>query len=519
MDKHYLTPLFRPASINVFAGRADDPALPRHAAQLHEALRAQRYAGTLNFLDIDTPGTLADLARLRADLALIALPPSELVRAIELASSMACRSAALIGSGIGAEQATQLKAVARREGIALLGPNSLGLQRPAQQLNAGIVGPLAAPGPLALVSQSGALTAAMLDWARANAVGFSSVVSLGRHTGIDIADVLDYLATDGDTHSILVYLEGIVSARRFMSALRSAANAKPVVVLKAGRRPGGRVAAQTHSGAIVGSDDAFDAALRRAGAVRVHSFIELFSAARCLASRQRPVGKRLAVISNGGGPGVLAADWIDEIGLQLAGLEPAAAAELAPRLPAAAVLAGLIDVSEEATPEHYGAAIAAANADPEIDGVLAIHSPKIGIDPDAVAAALVQARRSMSKPLLTCWMGAVSADAGRAILGEGGIPSFATPEAAVGAFGNLATFYQNQLLLQQTPPPMSTLAKPDVEGARLIIESVLAERRSALTELESKTLLSSFLIPVTQTVRARSATEAMMLATQLGFPV
>ena len=520
MDKHYLTPLFAPQSIAVFAGRTDDAATQtRQARQLHEVLRAQRFGGELHFLDIDTSGKLGDLARARADLALIALPPAEIAAALELAARMGCRAALVLGTGIGADQADALKALARREGIALLGPNSLGLQRPSLQLNASVFGPLASAGTLGLVSQSGALTVAMVDWARHNGVGFSSAISVGAHTGIDIAEALDFLAADGRTHSIIVYMEGIASARRFISALRTAAHSKPVVVLKSGRRADGNAAAQTHSGAIVGSDEVFDAALRRAGAVRVRSFVELFSAAKCLASRYRPVGKRLAVVSNGGGPGVLAADWAAEIGLELGRLSAESAAALAPRLSELASLSELIDVSEDAGADAYSAAIAAANADTQIDGVLAIHAPKPGIDAAAVAEAVAASQRGMHKPLLACWMGDAAVGQARKLLSEAQIPHFRTPEAAVGAFGNIATFYQNQLLLQQTPSSLSTLDKPDVEGARLVIESVLAERRKTLTELESKTLLSSFLIPVTQTVLARSANEAMMLATQLGFPV
>jgi acetyltransferase len=520
MDKHYLTPLLCPESIAVFAGRSDDPdSQTRQARQLHAALRAQRYTGVLHFVDVHTSGTLGDLARTRVDLAVIALPAPDIAAALELAARMGCRAALIVGTGIGAEQAAALKASARREGIALLGPNSLGLQRPSLQLNASVFGPLAASGTLGLVCQSGALTVAMLDWARHNGVGFSSVVSVGAHTGIDTAEALDFLAADGRTHSIIVYLEGIASARRFISALRTASHTKPVVVLKSGRRAGGNAAAQTHSGAIVGSDEVFDAALRRAGAVRVRSFVELFSAAKCLASRYRPVGKRLAVVSNGGGPGVLAADWAAEIGLELGRLSAESVAALAPQLGELASLSDLIDVSEDAGADAYRAAIAAANADAQIDGVLAIHAPKSEVDSAAVAEALADSQRDMHKPLLACWMGDSAVVAARQRLGDAQIPNFRTPEAAVGAFGNIATFYQNQLLLQQTPSPLSTLAKPDLEGARLVIESVLTERRRMLTELESKTLLSSFLIPVTSTVLARSANEAMMLATQLGFPV
>jgi acetyltransferase len=520
MDKHYLTPLFSPESIVVFAGRADDPASQTAQAKaLHQALRAQRYAGTLQFVDTHTSGTLADLAQTRADLAIIALPPPDVAAALEVAGRMSCRSALVISDGMGAEQAAELKKIAAREGVQLLGPNSLGFQRPQLQLNASVAGPLALAGSLALVSQSGALTASMLDWAGNNAVGFSAVVSLGPNTAVDIAQVLDFLASDGRTQSIIVYLEGISSARRFMSALRSAANAKPVVVLKAGRRPAGNEAAQTHCGAIVGSDEVFDAALRRAGAVRVRSFVELFSAAKCLASRYRPVGRRLAIITNGGGPGVLAADWVNEIHLELGRLSSQSASALKQKLPALASLTDLIELSAEAGPEHFKAAVEAAGADAGIDGVLAIYSPRAGADASQVARTLIELKQSVGKPLLTCWMGDDSVGEARVLLNEAAIPSFRTPEAAVGAFGNITTFYQNQQLLQQTPQPLSALPKPDIEGARLIIESVLAERRKVLTEMESKTLLSSFHIPVTQTVLARSANEAMMIATQIGFPV
>jgi acetyltransferase len=425
----------------------------------------------------------------------------------------------VISSGINATLAAELNRVARRHGMYLLGPNCLGFQRPRAGLNASLAGALATPGPLALVSQSGALTSSILDWASQNAVGFSTVVSLGPNTSVDIAQVLDFLASDPQTHSIVVYLEGISSARRFMSALRAAANAKPVVVLKAGRKNAGNQAAKTHSGAIVGSDDVFDAALRRAGAVRVRSFVALFSAAKCLASRYRAVGKRLAIITNGGGPGVLAADWISEINLQLGQLSPANATALAPSLPSLASLCDLLDLSEDASPDHYRLALETASKENLIDGVLVIHSPKAGCDAVAVAQALADFKPRMSKPLLTCWMGDASVGAARAILNSAMIPTFRTPEAAVGAFGNIASFYQNQQLLQQTPPPLSALAKPDIEGARLLIESVLAERRNVLTEMESKALLSAFHIPVTKTILARSANEAMMIATQLGFPV
>jgi len=520
MDTHFLAPLFAPRSIVVFAGPSDDPAhQTRQARVLRAALEAAPGATPPQFLQGDTTGTLGDLARSRADLAIIALPAGEIAAALEVAGRIACRSALIVSDGVEPELAAQLKRIARREGVHLLGPNCVGFQRPHLNLNASAAGPLAADGSLALVSQSGALTSAMLDWAQQNHVGFSQVVSLGPNAAVDLAQVLDFLAADGRTQSIVVYLEGISNARRFMSALRSAAYAKPVVVLKAGRRSAGNEAALTHCRAIVGSDDVFDAALRRAGAVRVRSFVELFSASKCLAARYRPVGRRLAIVTNGGGPGVLAADWIDEIGLELGRLSPGGADLLAPHLPGRASLTDLIDLSAAADPEHFHAAVQAASRDSAVDGVLVIHAPQIDSDATAAAHAIAKAKGSSAKPLLACWMGDASVQAARHVLNEAGIANFRTPEAAVGAFGNIATFYANQQLLTQTPPPLSSLALPDVEAARLLIESVLAERRRTLTEMESKALLAAFHVPVTQTILARSANEAMMLATQLGFPV
>ncbi len=519
MDKHYLTPLFAPSSI-VVIGDSDGEPGGSAVVSVQQALRETGFQGRLQFVDLHTSGTLEDLSQAHSDLAVIALPQQQAPDALELAARMGCSSALMVSHGVDAAQAARLREIAQRDGVLLLGPNSLGFQRPPLGLNASACGPLASPGPLGLVSQSGALTVSMLDWARQNRVGFSSVISVGPHSVVGIAESLDFLASDAQTHSIILYLEGITNARRFMSALRSAANAKPVIVLKAGRRPAGGEAARTHSAASVGSDDVFDSALRRAGAVRVRSFVELFSAAKCLASRYRPVGPRLAIVTNGGGPGVLAADWVNEIGLELGRLSPQGADALRPQLPALASLSDLVDLSEDAAAEHYRIALEAAAHEKGVDGVLAIHSPKPGSDPSQAAAALAGVRRNIGKPLLACWMGdSAAVESARAALRAADIPSFRTPEAAVGAFGNISTFYQNQQLLQQTPPPLSELGAPDLECARLVIESVLAERRNVLTEMESKALLSAFHIPVTHTALARSGNEAMLLASQMGFPV
>ena len=520
MDRHILSPLFAPRSLIVFAGDPDAPDAPTPMARtLRRELKDGGYGGEITWLDIGMTGRLSDLAHSRADLALIALPAEQVAEALEIAGRVRCRAALVLSTGLPMAMCQTLHQTAKRYGVQLLGPNSLGFQRPALKLNASALGPLAAAGPLALVSQSGALTASILDWARHNGVGFSTVVSLGPNTAVELPQVLDFLASDAGTQSILVYMEGIRSARRFMSALRAAAYAKPVVVMKAGRKPAGSRAALTHSAAIVGADEVFDAALRRAGVVRVRAFTQLFSAAQCLASRFRPVGKKLAIVTNGGGPGVLAADWAGELGLEVAHLDEAARAALAPLLSPHASLDSVIDLGEDATAAHYLAALAACIDERGADGVLLIHSPKADGDPEGIARAVGEAFAPAGKPVLACWMGETSARAAREWLAGRAMPSFRTPEAAVDAFNSIASFYRNQQLLQQTPPPLSDLAKPDTEGARLLIESVLAERRKVLTEMESKSLLAAFHIPVTRTMLAHTPNEAMLIASQLGYPV
>jgi len=498
VDRHFLTPLFDPRSIIAFAGDPDAAPPTREAAALRTALAEGGYAGPVTWLDIHTHGTLAELAQSRADLAVIALPAEHCAAALEAAGRIRCRAALVLTSGLDAPHCTALHHIARQHGVNLLGPNSLGIQRPALKLNASTMGPLAAAGPLALVSQSGALTTAMLDWAQHQGVGFSAVISLGPNTAVELPQVLDFLTADSGTQSILVYMEGIRNARRFMSALRAAAYSKPVVVMKAGRQAAGSKVALTHSASIVGADDVFDAALRRAGVVRVRQFTQLFSAAQCLASRFRPVGVNLGIVTNGGGPAVLAADWAAGLGLAVAKVD---------------------DLGENADAAAYVAGMQAAVADRGIDGVLVIHAPKVGVDAEAIAGAVAGEFSPAAKPVLACWMGEARVRKAREALVARHMPVFRTPEGAVDAFNSIASFYRNQQLLQQTPPPLGGGAVPDTEGARLLIEGVLAERRKVLTEMESKALLAAFHIPVTRTMLARSANEAMLIASQLGYPV
>lgn len=520
MDRHYLSPLFSPKSIALFAGcAADSTPLTSQARVLVDYFRQGGFDGLLTFLDISMSPTLGDLALSNVDLAIIALPEEQLVAALEVAGRIHCKSALIVSDHIDNMLTEQLQAIARSYGMLLLGPNCMGFQRPLLHLNASVMGPMTPQGATALVSQSGSVTTAILDWASSNGVGFSAVVSLAPQSPIDIAQVLDFLAGDIATQSIVVYLEGIRNARSFMSALRAAAGSKPVIVLKAGRQLAGSKAALTHTGAMFGNDDVFNAAFKRAGAVRVRTFVQIFSAVKCLSARYLPVGRRLAIISNGGGPAVMAADWVNELDLEVGKLSAADGAVLLPQLGARASVADIIDLDESADPAHYRAAIEACKASRDIDGILVLLSPKPELDIRGISQALADLQPTVGKPLISCWMGDAMVAAGRIILNNAAIPTFRTPESAVDAFHNIASFHQNQQLLQQAPAPLSALAKPDIEGARILIENILAERRKVLTELESKALLSSFKIPVTKTILARSATEAILIANQLGYPV
>jgi len=517
MDKHYLHALFNCRHLVLITEAASNWAL---ANEFQTTFDSAGFKGTVRSVDLaDSASVLAENFAQSIDLAVVCVSDERLTLALEVAGRMRCQSVIVLGHGLPASLAASLHQLARQHRMQLLGPNSLGMQRPHLGLNASVMGTMASAGSLALVSQSGSLTSSVLDWAHDNGIGFSTVVSVGPHSAIDLADVLDFLAADGRTQSIVVYMEGIQNARSFMSALRAAASVKPVVVLKAGRKEGANQAAQTHSQAMAGSDEVFDSALRRAGAVRVRSFVQLFSAVKCLSVRYKPVGKRLGVLTNGGGPGVLAADWISELGLTLAALHPDKAQALRAQLPPLASLDDLVDVSESAGPEAYEAALEVMAQDTGIDGILVLHSPQFGVDPVQIAEVVGRVGGRMGKPVLACWMGDASMKQARQVLSSLSVPTFRTPETAVGAFGNISSFYENQQLLQQTPPPLTEMAKPDVQGARLLIENVLAERRYALTEVESKALLAAFHIPVTQAILARNANEAMLIAAQLGYPV
>jgi acetyltransferase len=529
MAQHYLKRLFEPTSVAVFGASDREEAV---GALVFKNMLESGFKGSLFAMNpkrdtVQGQKAYPNLSEVReqVDLAVIATPAHTVPGIIEDCGEHGVKSAVILSAGfreVGPEGRKLEKAVletARRYGIRFIGPNCLGIMRPSLGVNATFYKGAAEPGRLALVSQSGALCTAILDWAAPNGVGFSSVISTGISADLDFGEVLDYLVADPQTESILLYIEGIHNARSFMSGLRAAARVKPVIALKVGRHAAGSKAAMSHTGALVGADDVFDAALRRAGVVRGLRIGNLFSAASTLAAHYKIQGQRLAVVTNGGGPGVMAIDRAADLGLPLARLSDRTMAKLNETMPATWSKSNPVDIIGDAGPDRYAVAVRACLDDKNVDGVLAILTPQAMTQPTAVADAIIEVNQGNKKPLLACWMGGVQVGEARHRLVQAGLPSFNTPEAAVEAFDALTSYYQNQQLLLQTPGPISQRRPPDVEGARLIIEGALAEGRTVLSETESKAVLGAFHINATRSVVVRSPNEALVQAEAMGFPV
>ncbi len=529
MGQHYLKPLFAPKSVAIFGASDRTDAVGQIVFQgmLQGGYQGALYPINPSHAEVQGCKAYTSLGQIGepVDLAVIATPAKTVPDIIEECGKHNVKAAVIITAGFGETgpegQALERAVVenAQRYGIRLIGPNCLGVMRPEIGLNATFNKGIANPGNLAFVSQSGALCTAILDWAKSNDVGFSSVISMGSSVDVDFGEILDYLVSDVKTQSILLYIEGIRNARSFMSAIRAAARVKPVILVKVGRHAAASKAAMSHTASLVGSDDAFEAAVRRAGVVRVQTITQLFSAAKALSCGFHPTGNRLAIVTNGGGPGVMATDCASDLGLVMATLSEATIEQLNQVLPHTWSHGNPVDIIGDAQADRYRHAVQACLEDPNVDGVLTILTPQAMTKPLEVADAVIELSNRYSRPLLACWMGGGQVEEARAAFNQARKPSFRTPEPAVEVFSFLSAYYQNQKLLMQVPGPLSHQVKPDVEGARMIIEGALQDRRKVLNEMESKALLSAFHIPVAQTMVAHSPNEALLIAQQLGFPV
>lgn len=459
------------------------------------------------------------------DLAVIAIPAPSIPMVLRECGERSVGAAIIISAGFaevgprGRALQDEIADIARTYHIALVGPNCLGIIRPNVGLNASFAKSRVLPGHVALVGQSGAFCTALLDWGESQGFGFSAVASLGATADVGFGEVLDYLALDPHTKSILLYVEGVSDARAFLSGLRIAARLKPVIVVKSGRSEKGNRAAVSHTGAIVGGDEVFNAAISRAGAVRVSTASQLLSAAQILAAGTRVDGSRLVILTNGGGPGVMAADRAAELEVPLAELSQGTVEKLSAALPAHWSHANPVDILGDASPERYRAATEILLADESVDGLLVLLTPQGMTDPTACAEAVLTAVQGSHKAALACWLGANLVQEGRQRFTAAGIPNFSSPEAGVDAFGYLAAYRRNQSALLQAPPPLSKNKAPDVAGARLIIEHAMSERRYTLGNIESKALLRAFHIPVSAGMQASSAGEALVAAESVGLPV
>jgi acetyltransferase len=460
----------------------------------------------------------------KVDLAVIITPAPTVPGVIGECIAAGAKSALIISAGFkeigpeGAELERQILAQARDAHMRIVGPNCLGIMNTRIGLNATFADAIANPGNVAFISQSGALCTAVLDWSFREKVGFSYFISVGSMLDVGWGDLIDYLGDDPDTDSIVMYMETIGDARSFISAAREVALNKPIIVIKAGRTAAAAQAAASHTGSLAGSDDALDAAFRRCGVLRVHTIADLFYMAEVLAKQPRPKGPHLTVVTNAGGPGVLATDALILNGGELTALAPETIAKLNDFLPSAWSHGNPVDILGDATPERYAKALELVADDPASDGLLVILTPQAMTEATATAELLRPYARLRDKPILASWMGGDSVEAGERILNEAGIPTFGYPDTAARMFTYMWRYSDNLRSLYETPVAGDDRAIRRDEAAVLIAQ-VRASGRTLMTEYESKQLLAAYGIPTVPTYIAADEEQAVAHAEAIGYPV
>jgi acetyltransferase len=526
MSTYRLDKLFSPRSVALIG------ASPRATSPGRAVLRNLRNAGfegpigliNPHYDEIEGVRSVRSLDELAGapDLIVIAAPPQAVPAIVAAAGEKGTAAGIIITAGLGhgpGSLAERCETAARAKGLRLVGPNCLGVLVPGARLNASFAASMPNPGDLALISQSGAIAAGLVEWAATRAIGFSAVVSLGDSIDVDFGDLLDFFALDRSTRAILLYVESIKDARKFMSAARAAARAKPVVVVKSGRHLQGAKAAMTHTGALAGADAVYDAAFRRAGLLRVIGLDELFAAAETL-GRVRPfAGKRLAILTNGGGIGVLAVDRLADQGGVLAEISPATMQRLDAALPPIWSRANPVDIAGDADGARYEAAFEALLDDPGNDAVLVMNVPTALASANDAAQAVVEVtskhrgRIIAPKPAFAVWVGGSAAAAES--FERAGIPDYATECDAVGGFMHLVRYREAQDALMATPPSLPADFSPELGAARAVIEGALAAGNSWLDPVAATRLLAAYGIPVAPALLARDAEEAAAVAAPL----
>lgn len=528
MSIRNLDALFDPASVAVFGASLRVGSV---GATVWRNLSSGQFKGALYAVNLkykmlgDAPvwSRAADLPEAPA-LAVICTPPATVAGLIDDLAKRGTRAAVVLTAGMDAQQKKAMLKAAKPHLFRILGPNCIGLLVPHLGVNASFSHVDALPGELAFVSQSGALVTAMLDWAKGRGIGFSHFVSLGEHADVDFGDMLDFLASDAKTRAILLYAESLDSPREFMSAARAAARNKPVIMVKAGRSAQGQLAAASHTGALAGSDMVIDAAIDRAGMLRVNTLDELFLAAQTLSRFRTNTSESITVLTNGGGAGVMAADAAAFANVNLSVLSDATKEKLNKVLPTSWSHANPVDIIGDAPVERYEAALKILLADPDAGAILFIHAPTAIVSSTDIARALVPLAQPLpgAQPrVMGCWLGDQAVAEARQLFQDAGIANFDTPEQAVRAFSMLTRYRRNQAELTEAPPAMIPNGPaPDWAQVRSVVTSALANGRDMLTELEAKTVLAAAGIPVVPTERVEAHAEAACTAAKaMGFPV
>jgi len=532
LTKYSLDAMFTPHSVAVI-GATDRPGTVGRTVLenlLHGRFQGKLYAVNAKHeevLGLKAYKSIRDIPSPPVDLAVIATPAATVPQIIAECVAAGTKSAAVISAGFkergteGVALEQEIREHLRGSSMRLLGPNCLGLMNPKMGLNATFAKDAPKVGNVAFLSQSGALLSAILDWSYREEVGFSAIVSNGSMLDLGWGDLIYYFGDDPYTKSILLYMESVGDARSFLSAAREVALTKPIIVIKAGRSEAASRAAASHTGALTGSDEVLDAAFRRTGVLRVHNIADLFYMAETLGRQPRPRGPRLTILTNAGGPGVLATDSLVANGGQLAELSPESLQRLDEFLPPHWSHNNTIDILGDADSERYARALEIASQDPNSDGLLVILAPQGMTDPAQIAERLKPYAKEYDKPVLASWMGGNSIAAGEAALNAAGIPTFSYPDTAARAFTYMWRYTYNLRVLYETPTltENSELESASHDKIEQIIQNARGHGRVLLNELESKQLLSLYGIPTVETRVAGTEDEAAVLASKIGFPV
>ena len=525
-----LQPIFSPKSVAVIGATEKAGSVGRTVIW---NLISSPFGGTVypinpkreNILGIKAYPSIKDLPD-QIDLAVIVTPAPTVPNIIEECVESGVKGAIVISAGFkevgpeGAKLEEEILEHARKGKMRVIGPNCLGVMNPLTGLNATFATAAAQPGNVAFISQSGALCTSVLDWSFKEHVGFSAFVSIGSMLDVGWGDLIYHLGDDPHTNSIVIYMETIGDARSFMSAAREVALAKPIIVIKPGRTEGAARAAASHTGSLTGSDEVLEAAFRRCGVLRVNSIGEIFSMAEVLSKQPRPNGPNLTILTNAGGPGVLAVDALITSGGKLAEVSSEAMKKFNEILPPQWSHNNPVDILGDASPERYAQALEVAAQDENSDGLLVVLTPQAMTDPTATAEALKNYAQSYDKPILASWSGGQDIAAGESILNKAGIPTFMYPDTAAEAFAYMWKYTDNLKALYETVSLRHDAeSKLDRETASAIIDKARASGRYLLTEAESKELLASYGIPTVPTHIATSADEAVQKAEELGYPV